>query len=163
MEGRCYKDGTYQPTPGLQLQLGPLPGATEVDGEPAVVQDTLVMANLGYFQLKANPGTFLSNLKILMSCRYLTYADDHLYSHTHTHTHTHTPHTRISFTMDVIVTHCRHTSTFSFVRTVGVWQLALRAGRSLDIYDFKTVDDEEVAPGTMPYVVLNSFTGANVR
>jgi hypothetical protein len=43
-----------------------------------------------------------------------------------------------------------------------VWQLAIRTGRSLDIYDFKTVDDAEVAPGTMPFVVLNSFTGANV-
>jgi hypothetical protein len=56
VEGRCYEDGTYQPTPGLQLQLGPLADATEGGGEHTVVQDTLVMANLGYFQLKANPG-----------------------------------------------------------------------------------------------------------
>jgi UDP-glucose:glycoprotein glucosyltransferase len=93
VEGRCYEDGSYQPTPGLQLQLHPVGGG-------AAPMDTLVMANLGYFQLKANPG---------------------------------------------------------------VWQLGIRPGRSLDVYDFKSVDDVGVTLNVKPNVVLNSFTGTNIQ
>jgi len=93
VEGRCYEaDGTYQPTPGLELQMQQV-------GSDADPLDTLVMANLGYFQLKSNPG---------------------------------------------------------------VWELGIRPGRSLDVYDFKSVENTDVAADSHPNVVLNSFTGANV-
>lgn len=92
LEGRSYEDGSYQPTPGLQLQLNPIGGR-------GTAVDTLVMANLGYFQLKANPG---------------------------------------------------------------VWQLGIRPGRSLDVYDFHSIDDVEVNADSQPKLVLNSFSGKNV-
>lgn len=66
--GQCDELGASAPPNGLQLQLGPAPGlpATATAGAPAVLPsspdflrpmaDTLVMQNLGYFQLKAQPG-----------------------------------------------------------------------------------------------------------
>ncbi|KAA0156433.1 hypothetical protein FNF29_01225 [Cafeteria roenbergensis] len=66
--GQCDELGASAPPNGLQLQLGPAPGlpATAAAGAPAVLPsspdflrpmaDTLVMQNLGYFQLKAQPG-----------------------------------------------------------------------------------------------------------
>ena len=50
VEGACNDAATRAPTAGLQLQLGtPLSGP---------IYDTLVMANLGYFQLKSQPGAW---------------------------------------------------------------------------------------------------------
>jgi UDP-glucose:glycoprotein glucosyltransferase len=49
LEGRAYQDSNA-PAAGMQLQLG-----TEATGPQ---YDTIVMANLGYFQLKAQPGAF---------------------------------------------------------------------------------------------------------
>ena len=49
LEGRAYQDSNA-PAAGLQLQLG-----TKATGPQ---YDTIVMANLGYFQLKAQPGAF---------------------------------------------------------------------------------------------------------
>lgn len=43
------------PPRGLQITLG-------TERQPAIV-DTIVMANLGYFQLKANPGEWLLQLR----------------------------------------------------------------------------------------------------
>lgn len=54
LEGHCYDSATGQPPRGLQFTLG--------SNTTDVVQDTIVMANLGYFQLKANPGAW--NLKL---------------------------------------------------------------------------------------------------
>ena len=48
VEGNCVAAETRQPTPGLQFQLG--------TPERGPVFDTIVMSNLGYFQLKAVPG-----------------------------------------------------------------------------------------------------------
>eukprot|EP00041_Stephanoeca_diplocostata_P033270 m.1095789 g.1095789 ORF g.1095789 m.1095789 type:complete len:1625 (+) comp24304_c0_seq1:77-4951(+) len=50
VQGRCYQDVTYRPPAGLQVELNTLRGT--------VYSDTIVMANLGYFQLKANPGAW---------------------------------------------------------------------------------------------------------
>ncbi|KAF6038703.1 UGGT2 [Bugula neritina] len=50
LEGHCYDAETGQPPRGLQLLLG-----RDTTPESATA-DTLVMANLGYFQLKATPG-----------------------------------------------------------------------------------------------------------
>ena len=48
--GSCEDMGSHDPPNGLQLLLG-----TETE---AHVTDTLVMSNLGYFQLKAAPGVW---------------------------------------------------------------------------------------------------------
>ncbi|XP_064455820.1 UDP-glucose:glycoprotein glucosyltransferase 1-like isoform X2 [Ornithodoros turicata] len=55
LEGHCFEQSTGNPPRGLQFTLG-----TQSD---PVVMDTIVMANLGYFQLKANPGTWLLRLR----------------------------------------------------------------------------------------------------
>uniref|UniRef100_A0A8D0HBJ3 UDP-glucose ceramide glucosyltransferase-like 1 n=1 Tax=Sphenodon punctatus TaxID=8508 RepID=A0A8D0HBJ3_SPHPU len=55
LEGHCYDITTGQPPRGLQFILG-------TSSSPVVV-DTIVMANLGYFQLKANPGAWVLQLR----------------------------------------------------------------------------------------------------
>ncbi|XP_060034152.1 UDP-glucose:glycoprotein glucosyltransferase 1 [Erinaceus europaeus] len=55
LEGHCYDITSGQPPRGLQFTLG-----TSVD---PVIVDTIVMANLGYFQLKANPGAWILRLR----------------------------------------------------------------------------------------------------
>ncbi|XP_076857427.1 UDP-glucose:glycoprotein glucosyltransferase 2 isoform X2 [Brachyhypopomus gauderio] len=51
LEGHCFDMSSGQPPRGLQFTLG-------MKQEP-LMQDTIVMANLGYFQLKANPGAWI--------------------------------------------------------------------------------------------------------
>lgn len=55
IEGHCSEVDTHQPPRGLQFIIG-----TEADAE---MFDTIVMANLGYFQLKAFPGSFVLQLR----------------------------------------------------------------------------------------------------
>ncbi|XP_043557860.1 UDP-glucose:glycoprotein glucosyltransferase 1 isoform X2 [Chiloscyllium plagiosum] len=55
LEGHCYDVSTGQPPRGLQFTLG-----TNANQE---IVDTIVMANLGYFQLKANPGAWVLRLR----------------------------------------------------------------------------------------------------
>ncbi|XP_043547391.1 UDP-glucose:glycoprotein glucosyltransferase 2 isoform X1 [Chiloscyllium plagiosum] len=55
LEGHCFDVTMGQPPRGLQFTLG-------MKHNPVMV-DTIVMANLGYFQLKANPGTWLLRLR----------------------------------------------------------------------------------------------------
>ncbi|XP_067851613.1 UDP-glucose:glycoprotein glucosyltransferase 1 isoform X2 [Heptranchias perlo] len=55
LEGHCYDVSTGQPPRGLQFTLG-------TNANPVIV-DTIVMANLGYFQLKANPGAWVLRLR----------------------------------------------------------------------------------------------------
>lgn len=55
VEGHCFDSTTGAPPRGLQYTLG-------TKDEPVVV-DTIVMANLGYFQLKANPGAWILRLR----------------------------------------------------------------------------------------------------
>ncbi|XP_071084353.1 UDP-glucose:glycoprotein glucosyltransferase 1-like isoform X2 [Haliotis cracherodii] len=55
LEGHCHDSSTMQPPRGLQFTLG-------TNSTPAV-KDTIVMANLGYFQLKANPGVWQLQLR----------------------------------------------------------------------------------------------------
>ncbi|XP_040281240.1 UDP-glucose:glycoprotein glucosyltransferase 2 isoform X1 [Bufo bufo] len=55
LEGHCFDVTTGQPPRGLQFTLG-------MKNDPVMV-DTIVMANLGYFQLKANPGAWLLRLR----------------------------------------------------------------------------------------------------
>ncbi|XP_046423993.1 UDP-glucose:glycoprotein glucosyltransferase isoform X1 [Neodiprion fabricii] len=55
LEGHCFEAVMGNPPRGLQITLG-------TENEPVIV-DTIVMANLGYFQLKANPGEWLLRLR----------------------------------------------------------------------------------------------------
>ncbi|XP_073899219.1 UDP-glucose:glycoprotein glucosyltransferase 2 isoform X3 [Castor canadensis] len=55
LEGHCFDTTTEQPPRGLQFTLG-------TENKPVMV-DTIVMANLGYFQLKANPGAWILKLR----------------------------------------------------------------------------------------------------
>jgi UDP-glucose:glycoprotein glucosyltransferase len=62
LEGHCAEEFDYRgpaPPRGLQLVLG--------TNDKPILQDTLVMSNYGYFQLKANPGVW--NLKIKPNSR----------------------------------------------------------------------------------------------
>ncbi len=55
LEGHCFDSTSGAPPRGLQFTLG--------TKEIPVVVDTIVMANLGYFQLKANPGAWILKLR----------------------------------------------------------------------------------------------------
>ncbi|XP_028131393.1 UDP-glucose:glycoprotein glucosyltransferase [Diabrotica virgifera virgifera] len=55
LEGHCFEQSSGSPPRGLQITLG-------TESQPVIV-DTIVMANLGYFQLKANPGAWLLRLR----------------------------------------------------------------------------------------------------
>ncbi|XP_065164353.1 UDP-glucose:glycoprotein glucosyltransferase isoform X2 [Atheta coriaria] len=55
LEGHCFESTTLSPPRGLQITLG-------TERQPVIV-DTIVMANLGYFQLKANPGAWIVRLR----------------------------------------------------------------------------------------------------
>nr|XP_054771675.1 UDP-glucose:glycoprotein glucosyltransferase 1-like [Lytechinus pictus] len=55
LEGHCFEQNSGQPPRGLQFTLGTVT-------QPVMV-DTIVMANLGYLQLKANPGAWLLRLR----------------------------------------------------------------------------------------------------
>ena len=53
--GQLYDANSNQPVPGLELVLGP-------PSRPNLY-DTVVMANLGYFQLKASPGAWTLRIR----------------------------------------------------------------------------------------------------
>ncbi|XP_076324138.1 UDP-glucose-glycoprotein glucosyltransferase isoform X3 [Tachypleus tridentatus] len=55
LEGHCFEQSSGNPPRGLQFTLG-------TNSTPVMV-DTIVMANLGYFQLKAEPGAWLLRLR----------------------------------------------------------------------------------------------------
>ncbi|XP_053979752.1 UDP-glucose:glycoprotein glucosyltransferase isoform X1 [Hylaeus volcanicus] len=55
LEGHCFEAMIGSPPRGLQFTLG-------TERQPLMV-DTIVMANLGYFQLKANPGEWVLRLR----------------------------------------------------------------------------------------------------
>lgn len=55
LEGHCFDLSTGQPPRGLQFTLGM--------SQNPLMYDTIVMANLGYFQLKANPGAWTLRLR----------------------------------------------------------------------------------------------------
>uniref|UniRef100_A0A1B6BXN7 UDP-glucose:glycoprotein glucosyltransferase n=1 Tax=Clastoptera arizonana TaxID=38151 RepID=A0A1B6BXN7_9HEMI len=55
LEGHCFEATMNNPPRGLQVTLG-------TESQPVKV-DTIVMSNLGYFQLKANPGAWILRLR----------------------------------------------------------------------------------------------------
>ena len=50
VEGSCFNARSFRPAAGVQLQLGAVHGP--------ITHDTIVMSNLGYFQLKSIPGAW---------------------------------------------------------------------------------------------------------
>lgn len=62
--GQCFEGMDYNPTPpnGLQLVLHSSPAGSMSNLKTTYYSDTLVMQNLGYFQLKANPGLWQLSL-----------------------------------------------------------------------------------------------------
>jgi UDP-glucose:glycoprotein glucosyltransferase len=70
LEGHCFEAYTGNPPRGLQLTLG-------TKTHPIVV-DTIVMANLGYLQLKSNPGRWSLSLR---EGRYTSPSNIHKTSH----------------------------------------------------------------------------------
>jgi len=54
IQGGCFDASAHSPVPGLELVIGTV-------SEPDI-HDTTVMANLGYYQLKAKPGVWLLRL-----------------------------------------------------------------------------------------------------
>ncbi|KAF6779417.1 hypothetical protein AHF37_03007 [Paragonimus kellicotti] len=68
LEGHCFEEGSMKPPRGLQLTLGP---ASDLGR-----YDTIVMANLGYFQLKAGPGIWHLNIRPGRSRDLYTMIDD---------------------------------------------------------------------------------------
>jgi UDP-glucose:glycoprotein glucosyltransferase len=69
VEGHCSDSKSSSPTPGLQFILG--------TREQPEVFDTIVMANLGYYQLKASPGVWEMQLRYGRSAQIY-----HITSHT---------------------------------------------------------------------------------
>jgi UDP-glucose:glycoprotein glucosyltransferase len=67
-EGNCY-DLNGQPPRGLELLMRPLQNTQKSDADHVTAvellraQDTVVMANLGYWQLKSNPGLWSLGIK----------------------------------------------------------------------------------------------------
>lgn len=55
LEGHAWDTALGTPPRGLQLVLG--------TRDRPETMDTIVMANLGYFQLKANPGAWIMRLR----------------------------------------------------------------------------------------------------
>ncbi|EYC35437.1 hypothetical protein Y032_1055g3502 [Ancylostoma ceylanicum] len=55
LEGHCFDEVSGSPPRGLQFVLGTAVNPSQFD--------TIVMANLGYFQLKANPGAWVLQLR----------------------------------------------------------------------------------------------------
>lgn len=55
VEGHCFEQSSGTPPRGLQFTLG--------TNKRPVMFDTIVMANLGYFQLKASPGVWMLKLR----------------------------------------------------------------------------------------------------
>ena len=82
VEGQCFDVSSDQPTPGMEFVLGSASQPEKFD--------TIVMANLGYFQLKAGPGAWTLRLRDGRSSQLYSI---HKSAHTHTHTHTHHTHT----------------------------------------------------------------------
>ncbi|CAO1435852.1 unnamed protein product [Diamesa tonsa] len=58
LEGHCFDSASGSPPRGLQFTLG-----KKKDDQDEIMVDTIVMANLGYFQLKANPGAWTLKMR----------------------------------------------------------------------------------------------------
>jgi UDP-glucose:glycoprotein glucosyltransferase len=61
VEGHARETNSNSPSRGVQLQL--TTSSLAVNHTPSVVDDTQVVANLGYLQFKARPGTFKLDIR----------------------------------------------------------------------------------------------------
>uniref|UniRef100_A0A0B7A3W1 UDP-glucose:glycoprotein glucosyltransferase thioredoxin-like domain-containing protein n=1 Tax=Arion vulgaris TaxID=1028688 RepID=A0A0B7A3W1_9EUPU len=129
IEGHCYDSSTMQPPRGLQFVLG-------TNSTPAMV-DTIVMANLGYFQLKANPGLWHLNLREGRS--------EEIYR-IESHEHTDTP---TNFSNVVIAVNSFKSRT-----------IRLKVAKKADKVDMSLLQDEEDKTGIWDSI-SNTLTGSS--
>ncbi|XP_016995531.2 UDP-glucose:glycoprotein glucosyltransferase [Drosophila takahashii] len=136
LEGHCFDAASGAPPRGLQLVLG-------TPSQPTLV-DTIVMANLGYFQLKANPGAWSLRLREGKS------ADIYGISHIEgTNTH----HTVGSSEVQVLITSLRsHVVKLRVSKKPGMQQAELLAD-----------DNEQAAQSGIWNSIASSFGGSNAN
>ncbi|KAH8364725.1 hypothetical protein KR084_010742 [Drosophila pseudotakahashii] len=136
LEGHCFDAASGAPPRGLQLVLG-------TPSQPTLV-DTIVMANLGYFQLKANPGAWSLRLREGKS------ADIYAISHIEgTNTH----HTVGSSEVQVLITSLRsHVVKLRVSKKPGMQQAELLAD-----------DNEQAAQSGIWNSIASSFGGSNAN
>ncbi|XP_052214518.1 UDP-glucose:glycoprotein glucosyltransferase 1-like [Dreissena polymorpha] len=130
LEGHCYDANSGQPPRGLQIVLK--------TNSSDVVQDTIVMANLGYFQLKANPGAWNLQLRDGRSTELYDISS---------HDYTDTP----EGSRNIIVA-MKDLKT----RTVRV-KVAKRAGKEEE----KLLDDSKEEESGLWGTISNSFSGSD--
>ncbi|XP_017037639.1 UDP-glucose:glycoprotein glucosyltransferase [Drosophila kikkawai] len=134
LEGHCFDAASGAPPRGLQLVLG-------TQSQPILV-DTIVMANLGYFQLKANPGAWSLRLREGKSSDI--YGISHIEG-------TNTHHTAGSSEVQVLITSLQsHVIKLRVAKKPGMQQAELLA------------DDNEQAPQSGIWnSIASSFGGSN--
>ncbi|XP_043650860.1 UDP-glucose:glycoprotein glucosyltransferase [Drosophila teissieri] len=136
LEGHCFDAASGAPPRGLQLVLG-------TQSQPTLV-DTIVMANLGYFQLKANPGAWSLRLREGKS------ADIYAISHIEgTNTH----HSAGSSEVQVLITSLRsHVVKLRVSKKPGMQQAELLSD-----------DNEQAAQSGIWNSIASSFGGSNAN
>lgn len=136
LEGHCFDAASGAPPRGLQLVLG-------TQSQPTLV-DTIVMANLGYFQLKANPGAWSLRLREGKS------ADIYAISHIEgTNTH----HSAGSSEVQVLITSLRsHVVKLRVSKKPGMQQAELLSD-----------DNEQAAQSGMWNSIASSFGGGSAN
>ncbi|XP_039487876.2 UDP-glucose:glycoprotein glucosyltransferase [Drosophila santomea] len=136
LEGHCFDAASGAPPRGLQLVLG-------TQSQPALV-DTIVMANLGYFQLKANPGAWSLRLREGKS------ADIYAISHIEgTNTH----HSTGASEVQVLITSLRsHVVKLRVSKKPGMQQAELLSD-----------DNEQAAQSGIWNSIASSFGGSNAN
>ncbi|XP_032575689.1 UDP-glucose:glycoprotein glucosyltransferase [Drosophila sechellia] len=136
LEGHCFDAASGAPPRGLQLVLG-------TQSQPTLV-DTIVMANLGYFQLKANPGAWSLRLREGKS------ADIYAISHIEgTNTH----HSAGSSEVQVLITSLRS----------HVVKLRVSKKPGMQNAELLSDDNEQAAQSGMWNSIASSFGGGSAN
>ncbi|XP_045201595.2 UDP-glucose:glycoprotein glucosyltransferase 1-like isoform X2 [Mercenaria mercenaria] len=130
LEGHCYDANTGQPPRGLQFVLG--------TNSSDIVQDTIVMANLGYFQLKATPGAWTLNLRKGRSSELFDISS---------HEYTDTP----AGSKDVIVT----------INDFKSKTIRVKVGKKPGMEKEKLLDDSKEENGGLWNTISSSFSGGD--
>ncbi|EDV52300.1 UDP-glucose:glycoprotein glucosyltransferase [Drosophila erecta] len=136
LEGHCFDAASGAPPRGLQLVLG-------TQSQPTLV-DTIVMANLGYFQLKANPGAW--SLRLREGKSEDIYAISHIEG-------TNTHHSAGSSEVQVLITSLRsHVVKLRVSKKPGMQQAELLSD-----------DNEQAAQSGIWNSIASSFGGSNAN
>lgn len=130
IEGHCYDANSGQPPRGLQFVL-----ATNTSD---VTMDTIVMANLGYFQLKAEPGAWMLRLRKGRSSELFDISS---------HDYTDTP----EGSKDVIVT----------INNFKSKVIRVKVSKKPGMENEKLLDDSEEEKGGLWDSISSSFSGGD--